>query len=591
MALSHDGKAFNIGVIGRFGGTTAVHKNRKGLRDSHFRPVDITTFADFFSSMQVEATITLSDESGGTKSDPITLRFRSLQDLSRDAVALQIPTILELEQLAAKLAIFEKSTEFQNPNALDLHCEETRKLLREIADTLAQPTSKDVVSRQFTKTQHASNYESFITRFELNNIELKALVRTVRQAIKESIRSELDRVLNLDDFSKLKANWTGLYHLLERMHDRPNVIVNVLDVSKFELQQDFDRSVDFSETRVFQKVYSNVLDTPGAVPFSLLVGAYSFDHHPDDVSLLRNIASIAASSFAPFIASASPAMFGIDRFEDLHNISSLAAQFSSGKYTSWNSLRLSDDAKYVALCLPHILLDFPPTRGDTNQFLPQEQVACNPAFILASQLAAMHTSGEWCPSKSLDKPFTIPWLRRDIVRDTSGNWIVRHSTDVVLADSNKSDELSKFVQPVELIHFGFLPICQVSDVETCFFGALNSIAATRRDDLSIPSPKIALSWLLSNLEYLLPFSAIARHIKSNLVSQNRLSDDDFKKFVEKMVEQCMPVNGGSAAPTFPFVEFDVGLQTSSWQRVVTVCLTLGANTLAPGQVMSFEIRG
>lgn len=589
--MSHVEKAFNIGILGCFSGKTAVHKNRKGLRDSHFRLVDLTTLPDFFFSMQVEATINHAEKVDGTKNEPITLRFQSLQDFSREAIALQIPTILHLEQLAARLTIFEKSSDYQNQNTFDFHSGETRKLLQELADLLSHPTIKDVVSRQFVETPNTSNLKSLLSRNELKNIALKVLIQAVRQTIRDSIRSELDRVLNLEDIRELKANWTGLYHLLAKVHDHPNATVHVLDVSKFQLQQDFDRSVDFSETSVFQKIYSNVLDSPGVVPFSLLIGAYSFAHHPEDVSLLRDIGAVAASSFAPFIASASPTMFGIDRFEDLHNIGSIAARFASRKYNDWNSLRLSDDAKYVALCLPHVLLDFPSTRGDGKHNSPHEQVACNAAFVLAAQLAAMHSSGNWCPPKSLGKPFTIPWLQRDIVRDTSGNWLVRHNTDVVLANSKKPDECSSFVQPGELIHFGFLPICQASDMESCFFGALNSISVTKLDDLSLPSRKIAISWLLSNLEYLLPSTAIARHIKSNLVWQSSLSDDEYKTLVEKLVEQCMPVNGGKAAPTFPFVDFNVGLQISSWQRVATVSLTLGANTLAPGEVMSIDIRG
>jgi predicted component of type VI protein secretion system len=68
----------------------------------------------------------------------------------------------------------------------------------------------------------------------------------------------------------------------------------------------------------------------------LIVADYEFDHHQQEVQLLRQCAAAAADAHAPFIANASPGFLGSE----------------GPRYAAWESFRSSEDARYVVLCTP-----------------------------------------------------------------------------------------------------------------------------------------------------------------------------------------------------------------------------------------------
>src|SRR5436853_6746187 len=87
----------------------------------------------------------------------------------------------------------------------------------------------------------------------------------------------------------------------------------------------------------------------------MLVGGYQFGRGAEDISLLKMISNVAACAHAPLVTNASPKLFGFDRFTELANPRDLAKIFESVEYAAWKSFRESDDSRYVALTLPHVL--------------------------------------------------------------------------------------------------------------------------------------------------------------------------------------------------------------------------------------------
>ena len=65
------------------------------------------------------------------------------------------------------------------------------------------------------------------------------------------------------------------------------------------------------------------VEVPGGEPVGILIGDYQVQHRPsadhpsDDIPVLQGIAEVAAAAFAPFIAAASPGLFGLDSFGEL----------------------------------------------------------------------------------------------------------------------------------------------------------------------------------------------------------------------------------------------------------------------------------
>jgi len=96
-----------------------------------------------------------------------------------------------------------------------------------------------------------------------------------------------------------------------------------------------------------------------ASPFGCLVGDYHFDHSPPDVEMLGELARIGAAAHSPFIAGAAPSVMQMESWQELANPRDLTKIFSNTEYAAWQSLRESDDARYLGLAMPRFLARLP----------------------------------------------------------------------------------------------------------------------------------------------------------------------------------------------------------------------------------------
>jgi predicted component of type VI protein secretion system len=75
--------------------------------------------------------------------------------------------------------------------------------------------------------------------------------------------------------------------------------------------------------------------------------------------VLERVAEVAAAAFAPFIAGAHPSFFGIDSFTELERSLDLSRTFEQPEYLRWRSLRRKEDARFLGLTLPRVLMRLP----------------------------------------------------------------------------------------------------------------------------------------------------------------------------------------------------------------------------------------
>ena len=153
---------------------------------------------------------------------------------------------------------------------------------------------------------------------------LAALNRHVA-LIDRLINDQVNAILHHPAFQRLEASWRGLAFLTGRedSEDAPSIKIKVMDVSWSELGRDLDRAIDFDQSEFFRKIYESEFGSPGGEPFGVLIGDYEI--HPrlqagalyDDLEVLKSIAGVAAAAFCPFIANASPDIFGLDDFAGL----------------------------------------------------------------------------------------------------------------------------------------------------------------------------------------------------------------------------------------------------------------------------------
>ncbi len=182
--------------------------------------------------------------------------------------------------------------------------------------------------------------------------------------------AEVDRLLNDQlhaviahpDFVRLEASWRGLRYLVDQTPEGPQIKVRVLNLSWRDLVRDQERALEFDQSQLFRKVYSDEFGTPGGEPYGLLVGDYAVCHRPlpghptDDVAALAGVASVAAAAFAPFVTGIDPRFLGLDTFTDLDPTIDVTRLTAGVDHAAWRRFRGTEDARFVGLALPRVVL-------------------------------------------------------------------------------------------------------------------------------------------------------------------------------------------------------------------------------------------
>jgi type VI secretion system protein ImpC len=173
--------------------------------------------------------------------------------------------------------------------------------------------------------------------------------------IDKKLSEQLNEVMHHADFQKLEGSWRGLHYLVHQSETGEQLKIRVLNVNKQTLFKDLEKASEFDQSALYKKVYEEEYGQLGGQPYGMLVGDLEFSRNADDISLLKLISGVAAAAHAPFVAAASPKLFNFEKFTEMANPRDLAKIFDSVEYAAWKSFRESEDSRYVALTLPHVL--------------------------------------------------------------------------------------------------------------------------------------------------------------------------------------------------------------------------------------------
>jgi type VI secretion system protein ImpC len=233
-----------------------------------------------------------------------------------------------------------------------------------------------------------------------------ALLDEMVGEIDKKLSLQLDAVLHNEAFQKLESAWRSLKFLVDRTNFRENVRIEVLNVSKEELLEDFEDAPEIVKSGLYKTAYTAEYGQFGGQPYGAMVGNYEFGPGPQDVKLLQYVASVAAMAHAPFLASAGSTFFGLTDFNNLPNLKDLKSIFESPQYTKWRGFRESEDARYVALAMPRFLLRLPygPDTLPVKSFNYREDVSQshahynwgNAAFAFASRVSDSFAKYRMC---------------------------------------------------------------------------------------------------------------------------------------------------------------------------------------------------
>lgn len=186
-------------------------------------------------------------------------------------------------------------------------------------------------------------------------------------AIDGLVTDQVNAILRNPAFQAMEARWRGLARLVDQAGSGRGVLVRVLDVSWPALARNLERSADFDQSHLFRLVYDGEFGMPGGLPFGLLVGDYQVAARSgaqtdtvgggDQVEVLRRLAAVAAAAFCPVVMNVSPQSFGFDDYAEIGAEADLAPTGDDAPgLIRWNGLRRSEDARFLALVAPGLMI-------------------------------------------------------------------------------------------------------------------------------------------------------------------------------------------------------------------------------------------
>jgi type VI secretion system ImpC/EvpB family protein len=360
------------------------------------------------------------------------------------------------------------------------------------------------------------------------------------------LSAQVNAILHHPRFQRLEASWRGLRYLVGQVPDGDNIKVRVLNVTWRELVRDLERSLEFDQSQLFRQVYGDEFGTAGGEPFGVLLGDYEIrlrpgpDHPTDDIGALMAISAVAAAAFAPFVAGAHPSLLDLDDFAGLERPLSLSRTFEQPDYLKWQGLRRSEDARFVGLALPRVLLRLPypdraprvdgfrfheeVTRPDRSQYLWG-----NAAYAFGTVLVRAVADSGWLAAI------------RGVPPGGEGGGLVTglpvpaFSTDGAgVAPACSTDAIITDAQEKELGELGFLPLCHCQDTELAVFHGGQSVQKPGQYD---ELPATVNARLSAMLPYVLCVSRVAHYLK--VISRDKLGSftgpDDCEAYLRRWI--------------------------------------------------------
>lgn len=346
--------------------------------------------------------------------------------------------------------------------------------------------------------------EGFLDRGKLQEL----ISRTSRM-----INDQINEIIHQPKFQQLESTWRGLFNLLEHTNFRANIMIDILDVSKEELGEDFqNNSIDFTGSAFFQKVYFKEYDQYGGKPYGAIIGLYEFQHTPADLKWLKIMGKVANASHAPFIGSVSPQFFGCDTIEELAAIKDLEGLMNHPKYGAFNALRDSEEAAYLGLCLPSYISRLPwhpvknpcgelnfmeYTWGDDNS----KYLWGNCAILFAQNLVRSFATSGWCQYLRGPKGGGLISGLPVHTFNIRGEEEIKIPVEMTIPDFRE----------LEFANSGFIPlIYRKGTSDACFFSAQSLKRPKKFKD-----PKDSENAQLTcNLPYTFSITRIAHYVKS-----------------------------------------------------------------------------
>jgi type VI secretion system protein ImpC len=414
------------------------------------------------------------------------------------------------------------ATALVQDNVVDEKTAFVAKMLSSVRLEPQRQTDQSLITAGFTVGDEAkaSQEDRFVAGLAalLYNIEPKsgrfdkAEVWALMARIDEMVNEQVNAVIHHPDFQALESNWRGLDDLVKNTNFKADIVIDVLDVTKDEIDEDFENnSASIFGTSLFQKMYSNEYDQYGGKPFGSVIGLYEFENTPRDLFWLRTMGKLANAAHAPFIAAVSPKFFGCQSVDEVEAIKDLEGLMNTPKYSAWNAFRDTEESAYIGLTFPRYVVRIPwhPETNPVPKLNFTEEAKGkrdnylwgNCAMLMARNMHRAFADSGWC----------------QYIRGPKGGGLIT-GLPVDMFDVRGQEEMMPPVEltipdyrELEFARSGFIPLIQRKNTGDATFFSVQSVKRAKK----FKDPRDSENaQLVCNLAYTFSITRIAHYVKS-----------------------------------------------------------------------------
>ena len=373
-------------------------------------------------------------------------------------------------------------------------------------------------------------------------------IRSIESIIAEldaKLTDQINEILHHEDFQKIESSWRGLHYLVNNTETDEMLKIRVYNISKKDLHRTLKKykGISWDQSPLFKKMYEEEYGQFGGEPYGCLVGDYYFDHSPQDVELLNQMAEISAAAHAPFITAPSPSLLNMDSWQELSDPRDLTKIFQTPEYASWRSLRESEDSRYIGMAMPRFLARLPYgiKTDPVDEFDFEEDVEgtqhnkyawANAAYAMATNINSAFKHYGWCSRiRGVESGGAVEGLPTHTFATDDGGVDMKCPTEIAISDRREA----------ELAKNGFMPLIHKKNSDfAAFIGAQSLQKPAEYDD----PDATANANLSARLPYLFATCRFAHYLKC--IVRDKVGSfkerDDMQKFLNRWIKQYVESN-------------------------------------------------
>src|SRR5690349_14278123 len=384
---------------------------------------------------------------------------------------------------------------------------------------LLKQSFKPRTERAATEVENAINtlVEQALADSSVVKADVLDTIEEMIAQLDKKLSAQLNEIMHAPEFQQIESAWRGLKYLVFQSETDAMLKIRVMNVGKTELYRHLRQypNAAWDQSPLFKKTYEEEFGQLGGQPYGCLIGDYQFSHLPTDVQLLRDLSKIAAAAHAPFFTAADSTLMGMDTWNELMNPRDLSKLFDTPDYAAWRSLRDSDDARYIGLCMPRVLARLPygaktepveefAFEEDTDGHKGEKYAWMNAAYAMAANINRAFKEYGWCARiRGVQSGGEVEDLPTHVFPTDDGGVDMKCPTEIAISDRREAELAKSGLIP--LIHrkntdrAAFIGAQSLYKPKT-FFGP-DVVAATASDNLS------------SRLPYMFAVSRFAHYLK------------------------------------------------------------------------------